>query len=451
VVNGNDAQPGRLDFVVSLLDTAVLAKHGPFDAQFCGGTLTTATTVVTAAHCVVDPLTRVVADPSAISIGIGRTLKPSRVRVIPVVAVQPHPDYEPNSAGRDVAVLTLATPQPDLPTLTPLRPIDGQQYEAAGASARIAGWGTILPEDDFFPDALQSAPVVIFPRDSCGSGSSYMVAGVPFQGFHHGQADPEIMLCAAGTTPAGQVIDTCQGDSGGPLIVGDGLAARLVGIVSWGQDCAAQLPGVYTRVAAVADFLESANAIITLAPTQAPRLAATGLHDSIRISFDFPRDGSASVLAATATDHATGAVRACFTRPRRDGLVPTCIIKGLQDGISYAVAGISANSAGNSPALASIQVTPIPVPVPGRVIDARVHARGRADFAVSASRSVGSSIEATLIVCQPMTGGPIRTAPIRDSRAMVTGLRPIPYSCSVQARNAVGAALGDPVLIRGRR
>jgi secreted trypsin-like serine protease len=58
------------------------------------------------------------------------------------------------------------------------------------------------------------------------------------------------MFCAGVAGPAGGGgKDSCQGDSGGPASVGPADQAKLVGLVSWGEDCA--LPykyGVYTNV-----------------------------------------------------------------------------------------------------------------------------------------------------------------------------------------------------------
>lgn len=45
-----------------------------------------------------------------------------------------------------------------------------------------------------------------------------------------------------------------QGDSGGPLAINN----ELVGITSWGYDCAQPgAPGVYTNVASLAEWVES--------------------------------------------------------------------------------------------------------------------------------------------------------------------------------------------------
>lgn len=358
VINGDQVQGGQLDFVVALLNAPELVQRGPFDAQYCGGTLTTPSTVVTAAHCVVDPFTRTVASPGVLRVGIGRTLQSGKVRIIAVTGVRAHPDYDPASGAREIAVLTLAQPQPDLPTLTPLQWPEREPYEAPGTPARIAGWGTTSATDDLFPARLQAASVVLFPERSCGAGSRFGVNGMTFDGFQRGQADPAVMVCAAGATGAGRVVDSCQGDSGGPLMVGEGLAARLVGIVSWGEECASTLPGVYTRVSAVADFLLASNAIITTPPAQSPSIRALGLPESIQVWFMPTRDGMTSLLAATATNPDAGTVSACFVRPRRDNREATCAIGGLTEGVPYSVAAIAANTAGNSAPTQAVQVTP---------------------------------------------------------------------------------------------
>ena len=451
VINGTQAPTGAFGFVVSLLDARTFANHGPYESQFCAGTLTTATTVVTAAHCVLDRFTGDVVQPQVILVGFGQSLADDAVTTVSVSRIAVHPGYDPTAVARDVAVLTLAEPQPERPTLTPLRPTDASSYQSAGQAGVIAGWGMTSSADDLFPIELHTARVVIFPEGSCGGGAPYSVDGIPFQGFRPGQADASVMICAAGTTSTGSVVDSCQGDSGGPLIVGEGLAARLVGIVSWGEDCASSLPGVYTRTSAVTDFLLERSAIITLAPLQPPRVQAAALHESVRVWFRQASDGSvASVFAATATDPASGEVRACYTKPRIGQLPPTCVIEGLLDGTLYQVSGISANTAGNSPPAQTVDVTPIAVPVPGRVIRAHVHAAGRADFTVTGSRSDGPALTALRMVCLPIAGGPGRSARISGNRASVTGLQAVAYACSVSARNDMGTALGEPVLIRGR-
>uniref|UniRef100_G1ND76 Peptidase S1 domain-containing protein n=1 Tax=Meleagris gallopavo TaxID=9103 RepID=G1ND76_MELGA len=105
--------------------------------------------------------------------------------------------------------------------------------------AVITGWGT---------HTYQEATVKLIDSDTCNKEEVY-----------DGDITPR-MLCA-GYLEGG--VDACQGDSGGPLVTPDSrLMWYLVGIVSWGDECAKpNKPGVYTRVTYFRDWITSKTGI----------------------------------------------------------------------------------------------------------------------------------------------------------------------------------------------
>lgn len=66
---------------------------------------------------------------------------------------------------------------------------------------------------------------------------------------------PDVQMCAGHLEGRK---DACQGDSGGPLVgISSSGSVELVGIVSWGLDCAKpNAPGAYTNVFKFADFIK---------------------------------------------------------------------------------------------------------------------------------------------------------------------------------------------------
>ncbi|XP_076352655.1 clotting factor B-like [Tachypleus tridentatus] len=87
---------------------------------------------------------------------------------------------------------------------------------------------------------LQQVSIPVVTNKACNSSYS-MVASSPYpQGITRGQ------ICA-GLSEGGK--DACQGDFGGPLVLKESGRWTLVGIVSFGFNCAEPgYPGVYTRV-----------------------------------------------------------------------------------------------------------------------------------------------------------------------------------------------------------
>ncbi|GAB4587773.1 S1 family peptidase [Nocardia sp. IFM 10818] len=210
--------------------------------QFCAGQLVSATTVVTAAHCVhhfraAPGLLRLTFGRADLTTDVGETVTATAIRV--------HPGYADSafiSLGgesnpvryNDIATVTIDPPLPERATLA-LPDRDRPGLYAPGAAVLVLGWGQTSAADPS-NDRLRRTTVAIIEDSACAAayGPSF---------------DPAHMVCAAAP---GQ--DTCNFDSGGPALVHGVLA----GLASWGSGCARPgFPGVYTRLAAYVAFVRS--------------------------------------------------------------------------------------------------------------------------------------------------------------------------------------------------
>jgi hypothetical protein len=209
---------------------------------------------------------------------------------------------------------------------------------------------------------------------------------------------------------------------------------------------------VYTRVSSEYAFLDANGAISSAAPTVPPTLTVSAGSAALRISLTAPADGSdVTAFAATVADPASGQTWNCFSQPRRNGAPATCTVDGLANGTTYQVTAIAGSPAGNSPVAGPVEATPIPVPVVGSILKATALRGGAVRFRVSPSDANGSPPMTTLVVCTPVAGGVARTAAADTRRAVVTGLRPVRYSCLVRSQNAVGIAESAAIRIKARR
>ncbi|GAA2710147.1 serine protease [Micromonospora olivasterospora] len=221
VVGGTRAAQGEFPWMVRL-------------SMGCGGALYSSRLVLTAAHCVGATGTNT---SITATLGVVDLQSASRITVRSNYVYRA-PGY--NGAGKDWALIRLATPVTTLPTL---KIANTTAYD--NGTFTVAGWGAPYeggPQQRY----LLKANVPFVDDNTCNASYS-------------GDLIPAEEICA-GYTSGG--VDTCQGDSGGPMFRRDAAGAWIqVGIVSWGYGCARpNFPGVYTQVSYFASAIASAAA-----------------------------------------------------------------------------------------------------------------------------------------------------------------------------------------------
>uniref|UniRef100_A0A7M4EF15 Transmembrane protease serine 11E-like n=1 Tax=Crocodylus porosus TaxID=8502 RepID=A0A7M4EF15_CROPO len=194
----------------------------------CGATLISNIWLLSAAHCFKD-----VKHPHKWTATFGPLLRPpSLKRFIKKIII--HEKYRYPGVDYDIALLKLSKQVEFTSIVHHVCLPDPYQVFPYNTYAVVTGWGA-LSNDGPSPNALQEATIKLIDPQICNRKEVYS-----------GVITPR-MLCA-GYLEGG--VDACQGDSGGPLVTPDSRSMwYLVGIVSWGEECAKpNKPGVYTRV-----------------------------------------------------------------------------------------------------------------------------------------------------------------------------------------------------------
>lgn len=223
IVGGSLASTAQAPWAIALNNSRSSSSVG----QYCGATLVKANKLVTAAHCLDQPMSTYTAvqGRDSLSSTTGRTSKIAKIWKDPLYG---------RADGHDVAVLTLATPFTGVATL----PLETRTaVDVAGAQSTVYGWGNT--EGTGPANRFQKVLVPVLGDSYCRTvyaGWGYVANGEICAGYKAGGRD------------------SCQGDSGGPLV----LNGRLFGVVSWGNGCAdAGNPGVYAQVATYATALQA--------------------------------------------------------------------------------------------------------------------------------------------------------------------------------------------------
>ena len=241
IIGGTQAPAGAWPSQAALL---FHDEPSNYYGQYCGGTVLSATWILTAAHCLFfddngDAFPLV---PSEVDVLTGTQNLSSGGTRVRASQFKVAPGFDWTTLEHDVALVRLAKPvrAPGQPLIGKARP-----SRPAPTSSRPGG-GRPPSIPSTYPERLRQVHVPA-------------IADGPCETAYDGEMFIDSMFCAGDLDDGG--IDSCFGDSGGPILRLVDERWVQVGIVSWGDRCALPgKPGVYSRLSRFANWLSDADA-----------------------------------------------------------------------------------------------------------------------------------------------------------------------------------------------
>ncbi|XP_055591128.1 trypsin 3A1-like [Uranotaenia lowii] len=225
IIGGHPVTIGEVPYQV-----AVLIKYRALLRLTCGGSILSTQIILTAAHCV--------NNGGQFYIRAGTENSGYGGQLVKVASYQVHPYYDEDVFDYDSAILKLVKSLVFNPSVSPIKLATTESQYTPGILGKISGWGSTEKEGPL-SKKLQLVEVPIVEQPTCEVLYEWI------------NPVSKQMFCAGFVGEGGR--DSCQGDSGGPFVV----AGALVGIVSWGNECADPIfPGVYAKVLPMREWID---------------------------------------------------------------------------------------------------------------------------------------------------------------------------------------------------
>ncbi|XP_016996150.2 brachyurin [Drosophila takahashii] len=231
IISGSQAKLGQFPWQVIL-------KRDEYDDLLCGGSIISATCVLTAAHCTVGQ--------SSIFLIFGSVqLDNASAQSMTSTNIIVHPNYNEN-LNNDVSLIKLPEALVFSTNIQPIQLVSESQKSNSfvGNTAIIAGFGLMDDEYlDYSQDLLYAKVEVINNQECLPIYGSIVVL--------------DSTLCARGH--GGSNMSICSGDSGGPLIEYNATNGQWqqIGINSFVAEdqCTASYPSGYVRLTSFLSFI----------------------------------------------------------------------------------------------------------------------------------------------------------------------------------------------------
>ncbi|KAJ6648271.1 Trypsin-7 [Pseudolycoriella hygida] len=200
----------------------------------CGGTIISDKYVLTAAHCVDRE------DTYFLRMGSERCLRYGVVNVAKTITIHPLFKRDPYTIN-DMAVIETVVPIKFTEFIQPIAMAD-KDFDAITLNVEITGYGRLCLDCDM-SELLEKIDETILKYTECKKYRSNVLPN---------------MYCHKDVR---NISTTCTGDSGGPVTVVTGGQKILVGITSYGYDCAANDIGISSSIPAFRDWIRSVTNI----------------------------------------------------------------------------------------------------------------------------------------------------------------------------------------------